>query len=120
MLKNVKKRNVSRKRRVFRVRKKIVGTKSKPRMSVNKTNKHLFVQLIDDENSKTIAAIGTSSKEFKNAKKSKDSARLLGEKVARIAKDKKIKEVVFDRGRYKFHGLIRELANKAREAGLKF
>jgi large subunit ribosomal protein L18 len=120
MLNNIKQRNISRKRRVFRVRKNLKGTSTKPRMSVNKTNKHLFVQLIDDENSVTLAAMGTCSKEFKGAKKSKESAAALGKKIAEIAKSKKIEEVVFDRGRYKFHGLLLELAKGAREAGLKF
>lgn len=119
MIKNLKKRNISRKRRIFRVRKRIVATKDKPRMSVCKTNKHLFVQLIDDENAKTLVALGTYSKEFKSLKKSKTSAIELGKKIAEIAKSKKIHEVVFDRGRYKFHGLIAELANAARKAGLK-
>lgn len=119
MLKNVKQRNSTRQRRVFRVRKRLKGTSTKPRMSVNKTNKHLFVQLIDDENSKTLAAMGTYSKEFKGSKKSKESASILGKKIAEIAKSKKIDEVVFDRGRYKFHGLLSELAKGAREAGLK-
>lgn len=120
MLNNTKKRNATRKRRVFRVRKTLKGTATKPRMSVNKSNKHLFVQLIDDENSKTIAAMGTYSKEFKGVKKSKECATNLGKKIAEIAKSKKIDEVVFDRGRYKFHGLLSELAKGAREAGLKF
>ncbi len=120
MLKNIKHRSLTRKRRIYRVRKNIKGTQTKPRMSVNKTNKHLFVQLIDDESAKTLAAIGTYSKEFKGTKKSKESASILGKKIAEIAKSKKIKEVVFDRGRYKFHGLLSELAKGAKEAGLKF
>jgi len=120
MLKKIKKINITRKRRVFRIRKKLKGTKTKPRMSVNKSNKNLFVQLIDDENFKTIAAIGTCSKEFKGKKKSKETALDLGKKIAEIAKSKKINKVIFDRGRYKFHGLLSELAKGAREAGLKF
>ena len=89
-------------------------------MSVNKSNKHLFVQIIDDENSKTLAAIGTYSKEFKGKRKSKEVAAQLGKLIAEKAKSKKVNEVVFDRGRYKFHGLLSELAKGAREAGLKF
>ena len=119
MQNNLKKRNISRKRRTFRVRKKLQGSILKPRMSICRTNKHLFVQLIDDENSKTIAATGTISKESKT-KKSKESAIALGKKIAEIAKKKKINEVIFDRGRYKYHGLIAQLADAARKAGLKF
>jgi len=116
---NVKKRKTARKRRVLRVRKKLKGTQSKPRMSVSKTNKHLFVQLIDDENSRTIGAIGSYSKEFKGEKKA-TLAEKLGVKIAEIAKAKKVKEIIFDRGRYKYHGLLAILANSARKAGLKF
>ena len=117
---NLNKRKVSRKRRVFRVRKKVQGTIKKPRMSVNKTNKHLFVQLIDDENSKTLVSLGSHSKEFKGEKKSITLAEKLGAKIAQVAKEKKIKEIVFDRGRYKYHGLLASLADGARKAGLKF
>lgn len=117
---NLNKRKVTRKRRILRVRKKLKGTKIKPRMSVNKTNKHLFVQLIDDENSKTLASIGSHSKEFKGEKKSKVLAEKLGAKIALMAKEKKVKEIIFDRGRYKYHGLLAALADGARKAGLKF
>jgi len=120
MQKNLQKRKITRKRRSFRVRKKLRGTETKPRMSVNKSNKHLFVQLIDDENSKTIAAIGTNSKEFKNEKKSKKAAELIGKKIAQSAKAKKIEHVIFDRGIYKYHGLLAHLADAARSEGLKF
>jgi len=116
---NLKKRDISRKRRTMRIRRKIKGTKDKPRMCISKTNKHLSVQLIDDENSKTIAATGTISKEFKNSKKCKESAAIIGKKIAELAKSNNVGEVVFDRGRYKYHGLLAELANAARSAGLK-
>jgi len=115
----IKRLKITRRRRVFSIRKKLKGTKAKPRMSVNKSNKHLFVQLIDDESSHTIAAAGSYSKEFKNEKKAK-FAEMLGTKIAQIAKEKKIKEVVFDRGRFKYHGLLAILADSARKAGLKF
>ena len=114
----LKKRSIARKRRVFRVRKKLKGTLSKPRLSVSKTNKHLFAQLIDDENGNTLAAAGTLSKE--KLKKSKDSAKLIGTKLAEIAKEKKINSIIFDRGRFKYHGLIALLAEGAREGGLEF
>lgn len=116
-LKKLKKTRI---RRAFRVRKKLKGTKEKPRMSVKKSNKHLFVQLIDDENSHTLAAIGTYAKEFKNEKKSKKSAEMLGTKIAERAKAKKVKEIIFDRGIHKYHGLLAILADSARKAGLKF
>ena len=119
MLNNLKKRKISRKRRVLRVRKKLHGTKLCPRMSIFKSNKHLYLQLIDDENGATLAAIGTNSKDFKK-KKSKEAAVALGKKIVEVAKEKKISQVIFDRGRYKYHGLIAYLADEARSTGLKF
>jgi large subunit ribosomal protein L18 len=114
-----KKREISRKRRKFHNRKKIKGTDLVPRMNVNKSNKHLYVQLIDDENRTTLACVSTISKENK-MKKSKDAAKKIGKEIAELAKKKKINAVIFDRGRFKYHGLIAELANAAREAGLQF
>lgn len=120
---SLQKRNKTRKTRVLRVRKKLKGTLEKPRFSVTKTNKHLFVQLIDDENSKTLLGFGTYSKSFKGTKfqkKSKESAKHLGELVAKKAMEMEIKKVIFDRGRFKYHGIISILAESAKEAGLKF
>lgn len=108
----------ARKGRVARVRKTLKGTDIRPRMSVCKTNKHLYVQLIDDERSITLAGIGTAAKGSKG--KSKESASHLGAEIAKIAKNQKIEQVVFDRGRNKYHGLVAELANAARAAGLQF
>jgi large subunit ribosomal protein L18 len=117
------KRKISRKRRTLRVRKKIRGSSLVPRFSVYKSNSHLYAQLIDDENGTTLAGVGTQSKKFQKTefnKKSKLSAREIGKHLADVAKTKEIKRVIFDRGRFKFHGLIAELANAAREAGLQF
>lgn len=110
-------------KRSMRVRKKLQGTSVKPRMSVCKSNKHIQVQLIDDETRITLGSIGTFAKEFANtefAKKSKASARKIGERIAEIAKAKNIKEVIFDRGPFKYHGILAELADAARQAGLQF
>ena len=123
MLKNIKKKSLVRQRRVFRVRKRLQGTSERPRLTVFKSNQHLFVQVINDETGHTVASLGTLSKEFKGtelAKKSKKSAQVLGEKIAKLALDKDIVKVVFDRGRFKYHGIIAELANAARQAGLQF
>ena len=114
----LKKRKITRKRRVFRVRKKVKGTLDKPRLCVIKTNKHLYAQLIDDESGNTLAAAATLSKEKLN--KSKTVAKEIGMSLAKIAKDKNINTVVFDRGRFKYHGLIAHLADGAREGGLEF
>ncbi len=120
---SLKKRVISRKRRAMRVRKKLRGNGLIPRLSVDKSNRHLYAQLIDDEKGVTLAGIGTLSKKFQKTKlnvKSKDSARELGKHLAEAAKKIKIERVIFDRGRFKFHGLVAELAKAAREAGLQF
>lgn len=116
-------RNKRRNRRALRVRKKVRGDSAKPRLSVFRSNKHIAAQLIDDESSVTLFGIGTMSKEFKSSKlnkKSKEAAVEIGKRIAAEAKKKKIENVVFDRGAYKYHGIIAELANAAREEGLKF
>lgn len=117
------KKQRARKARVLRVRKKLIGTASIPRMSVSKTNAHLYVQLIDDVKAVTVGGIGTLSKGNQKTSfngKSKAAARHLGSQIAEIAKKQNIERVIFDRGRYKFHGIIAELAAGAREAGLQF
>jgi large subunit ribosomal protein L18 len=117
-------RNCRRQKRMWRVRKHVRGDSLIPRLSVHKSNQHLYAQLIDDEKGLTIAGIGTMSKELqkgkKTVKRSKEGAKLIGAEIAKLAKEKNIEKVVFDRGRYKFHGVIAELAAGAREAGLKF
>jgi len=119
---SLKRRCKARLARVRRVRKSIRGTPEKPRFSVSRTNSHLYVQLIDDANGVTLAAAGTMGKTQADGcdKKSKESARKIGFQLALAAKAKNIETVVFDRGRYKFHGIVAELANSAREAGLRF
>lgn len=107
-------------RRVMRVRKKLHGDKEKPRFSVSKTNSHIYAQLIDDEAGITLAGFGTQSKGASIKRKSKEAARMIGKQIAELASKKNINMAVFDRGRYKFHGLIAEVANSAREAGLQF
>jgi len=113
-------RKKTRRNRAMRVRKRLRGTASKPRLSVTKSLRHIGVQIIDDELGVTLVSFSTFSKEAKGHKKSKEGARFVGEKIAELAKKKNISTVVFDRGRFKYHGLIAELADAARENGLKF
>ena len=120
MGRNLQKQNTIRKKRTWRVRKKLKSTCGKPRLCVSKTIKHIGVQLIDDEKGITIASFSTKSKEAKGQKKSKESARLVGQKIGAMAKEKNVEEIVFDRGRFKYHGLVAEVAEGARESGLKF
>lgn len=119
----ITKRNIQRHRRTLRVRQGVRGSQQKPRFCVVKTNRHLIAQLIDDEKGITLVGVETNGKELKAAncgKKSKQAAKEVGKRVGQLAKQKQIQQVVFDRGRFKFHGLIAEVANSAREAGLKF
>lgn len=110
-----------RRTRALRVRKHLHGTNARPRLNVVKSNKHIQVQLIDDDAGITLGSIGTFAKEFADTefnKKSKTSARKLGEKIAEIAKEKNIKEVIFDRGPFKYHGILAEVADAVRNAGV--
>lgn len=110
-------------KRSLRVRKHLKGTSVKPRLCVVKSNCHIQAQLIDDETGKTLGGTATFAKEFRKTefnRKNKASARKLGEHIAEIAKSKNIKEVVFDRGPFKYHGILAELANAARAGGLQF
>lgn len=112
-----------REKRALRVRKHLRGTSTKPRLCVVKSNCHIQAQLIDDESGHTLGGTATFAKEFRNTefnKKNKASARKLGEQIAEIAKSKNIKEVVFDRGPFKYHGILAELAEAARAGGLQF
>ena len=101
-----------------RIRKKISGTESKPRLSVFRSNKQIYVQLIDDLNGNTL--LSASSRELEAAGPKKDQARLVGKRIAEKALEKGIDAVVFDRSGYLYHGRVKELADGAREAGLQF
>lgn len=110
-------------KRKLRVRKRVRGNAERPRLSVFKSNEHLYVQLIDDQLGTTLAGISTSSKTLKEAKiagKSRTSAKFLGTAIAERARSRNIEKVVFDRGPYPYHGLIATLADAARAAGLQF
>ena len=105
-----------------RIRKKISGTSEKPRMSIFRSNKNIFVQVIDDVNGVTLAAASSLEKEIAEKKDAtkKEKAALVGKIVAEKASSAGVKEVVFDRGGYLYHGRIKSLADAARENGLKF
>jgi len=120
---SLKRRKKARASRVMRVRKTLRGNSDKPRLSVFKSNQHIYAQLIDDEKGITLAGVGTPSKVNKDTsfnRKSKEAARQVGVQIAEMAKAKSVTTVVFDRGRSKFHGVVAELAQAAREAGLQF
>lgn len=114
---NKDKREIKRK---IRIRAKIKGTKDRPRLSVFRSNRFAYAQLINDEIGKTI--VGVSEKHLKQDLKSSKSARAkaIGILLAKKAIDKKIKKVVFDKGSYAYHGRVSEIAKGAREGGLEF
>ena len=113
-------RKFERNRRHLRVRRKISGTAECPRLCVYRSNKNLFVQVIDDVAGKTLAQASTLDKEVKTKHANKEAAKEVGALIAKRALDKKIETVVYDRGGYIYHGVVKELAEAAREAGLKF
>ncbi|MBI4266820.1 MAG: 50S ribosomal protein L18 [Chloroflexi bacterium] len=110
-------------RRHQRVRKKVEGISSRPRLSVFRSLNHIYAQVIDDTKGNTMVSASTLDPEIKtvtNGKKKADEAQLVGSVLARRARDKGIEQVVFDRGGYKYHGRVKALADAARQAGLKF
>lgn len=114
-------RKASRERRHLRVRKKISGTPERPRLSVYRSEKNIYAQIIDDVNAVTLVSASSLEKDFAvKAGGNKEAAKLVGELVAKKAIEKGISEVVFDRGGYVYHGRVQTLAEAAREAGLKF
>ena len=112
--------NKKRIKRHKRVRGKICGSAQKPRLCVFRSLKNIYAQVIDDETGKTLASASSLDKEFNQYGGNKEAAKLVGQAVAKAALEKGITEVVFDRGGYIFHGRVQELAEGAREAGLKF
>ena len=111
--------NVSRKRRHVRVRNKISGTKECPRLNVFRSNKGIFVQVIDDEKQTTLASSSSVALNIKNGGNI-EAAKLVGKDIAEKCNKLKIKKVVFDRGGYLYHGRVEALADAARENGLEF
>lgn len=116
-------KNLARKRRHLRVRSRITGTAERPRLNVYRSNKHIYAQVIDDVAGKTLVQASTLDKELSGQVTnggSVDSARKVGELVAKRAVEQGLAQVVFDRGGYLYHGRIQALADAAREAGLQF
>jgi large subunit ribosomal protein L18 len=112
---------VGRSRRHLRVRKKVTGTAVRPRMVVNRSSRHLFVQVVDDTTGTTLAWASTMEAELRATEGDKTAkARKVGERVAERAKSAGIDSVVFDRGGNKYHGRVAALADGARAAGLAF
>ena len=113
-------RKFERTRRHIRVRRKISGTAECPRLCVYRSNANIYAQIIDDDAKVTLVSASTLDKEVKEKHANKVAAKEVGALIAKRAMEKKIEEVVFDRGGYIYHGIVKELAEAAREAGLKF
>jgi len=113
-------RTDARRRRHFRVRKKVQGTAARPRLAVFRSNRYIYAQIIDDDSGRTIIAASSREASFSGKSLTTDTAGGVGELAGKRAKDAGIDQVVFDRGGYPFHGRVKALADGAREAGLKF
>ena len=113
-------RKFERRRRHIRVRRKISGTAECPRLCVYRSNTNIYVQIIDDKIGNTLVSASTLDKEVKEKHSNKVAAKEVGTLIAKRALEKNIKAVVFDRGGYIYHGIVKELAEAAREAGLAF
>ncbi|HEX9052917.1 MAG TPA: 50S ribosomal protein L18 [Anaeromyxobacter sp.] len=117
------KHTTPREKRKARIRRKVSGTPDRPRLTVYKSLKHMYAQLVDDLSGKTLVSVGTTSKILKDEVKEDDktaAAKKVGVALAKAAKEKGIEAVVFDRNGFDYHGRIQAVAAAAREAGLKF
>ncbi|MGD2156425.1 MAG: 50S ribosomal protein L18 [Anaerolineales bacterium] len=118
-----KTRSAARKRRHKRVRRRISGTRERPRLNIFRSSNNIFVQIIDDETGTTLisaSSIESNLKSEMDGLKKSEQARIIGMKIAERAIDQGIKNVVFDRGGYRYSGRVKALADGAREAGLQF
>ena len=113
-------RKATRQRRHLRVRRKISGTAECPRLCVYRSNTNVYAQIIDDVAGNTLVSCSTLDKEIKTKHANKEAAKEVGTLIDKKAIEKNIKKVVFDRGGYIYHGVVKELAEAAREAGLEF
>lgn len=123
MKSRIRKRATARVRRHRRVRKSVSGSPDRPRLAVFRSRRHIYAQIIDDISGRTLCAACSMGKESRDGSRQgtkKEQSKQTGLALARAARDKGIKRVVFDRGGYQYHGRVRELAEAAREGGLEF
>ena len=113
---------LARRRRKKRFQKKVRGTPERPRLCVYRSNKHIYAQIVDDQETRTLAAVSTLSKELASLadkRATKEGAQKVGELIAKKAQERNIQKVVFDRNGFLYHGRIQAVADAAREGGLK-
>jgi large subunit ribosomal protein L18 len=121
MITQEKKLRTRKLKRAMRVRKALKNRCMKPRLSVNKSNAHIYVQLIDDKTGKTLCSCSTLSLKREDANKANiASAKIVGEEIAKKSIALGVKEITFDRGPFKYHGVLAALADAARQSGLEF
>ena len=113
-------KQVQRSRRKLGIRKRVIGTPEKPRLTVYRSLSHIYAQIIDDLNGKTLASASSVQEKLEKAGGNKDSAAKVGKALADRAKAAGVTEVAFDRNGFKYHGRLKALADAAREGGLKF
>jgi large subunit ribosomal protein L18 len=116
-------REAARRRRHRRIRRKVIGTRERPRLNVFRSLRHIYAQVIDDSEGQTLVSASTLDAEVKrqlDGLSKTEQARLVGAVVAERALDKEIERAVFDRGGYRYHGRVKALAEAAREKGLRF
>jgi large subunit ribosomal protein L18 len=118
-----KRGDIGRLRRKLRVRKRVLGTDARPRVCVFRSNKHIYAQVISDDQGKTLATVSTLTKDLAEAThnvKPVEAAKQVGLALARLCKEKNITRVVFDRNGFLYHGRVKAVADGAREGGLEF
>ena len=113
-------RTDARRRRHFRVRKKVHGTSNRPRLAVYRSNKYIYAQVIDDGEGRTLASASSREKKLSKKTLTIETAAEVGKLIGARAKDAGINSVIFDRGGYPYHGRVKALADAARESGLEF
>ncbi|MDR2480946.1 MAG: 50S ribosomal protein L18 [Spirochaetaceae bacterium] len=120
MLQNISEKDRKRLKRKIHIRKRISGTAERPRMTITRSNRNLSIQIIDDLAGKTLASASTLEKELSQLKPTVEGAEKLGEVMGKRLLEKKIKQVVFDRNGYLYHGVVKALAEGARKTGVVF
>ncbi|MFA6506402.1 MAG: 50S ribosomal protein L18 [Treponemataceae bacterium] len=120
MMKKLVEKDRKRLKRKIHIRKRIAGTAERPRMSVFKSNRSLYIQVVDDALGNTLASASTLEKDLKDIKRDIEGAAKLGEVMGKRLLEKKITTVVFDRNGYLYHGIVKAMADGARKAGIQF
>ena len=119
-MKRVVEKNIRRARRKKHIRKSISGTADRPRLTVYRSSKRMYVQVVDDAAGNTIASVSTMEKEFRELRNTVENAEKIGNVIGERLKAKKISSVVFDRNGYLYHGIVKGIADGARKAGIEF